>query len=103
MLGADDMNVAVCKVTLRLPENQSLKGKRRVINSLRDRIHNKFNVSIAEVDDNNSWQLATLGIACASNNSRHADEVLSSVVAFIEASREEVELVGHEQETVSGF
>ena len=97
------MNVGVCKVTLRIPENQSLKGKRRVLNSLCSRIRNKFNVSIAEVGDNDTWQLATLGITCATNSSRHADEVLSGVVAFIERSREDIELVSQEQETISGF
>ena len=97
------MNVGVCKVTLRLPENQSLKGKRRVVSSLCSRVRNKFNVSIAEVDDNSAWQLATLGISCISNNSPHADEVLQHVVSYIEKSREDVEIVGHEQETISGF
>jgi len=97
------MNVGVCKVTLRLPENESLKGKRRVISSLSKRIRNKFNVSIAEVGDNDSWQLATLGITCASNEARHTDEMLSRVVDFIESSREDFELIGQEQETLSGF
>ena len=97
------MNIGVCKITLRIPENQSLKGKRRVIGSLCSRIRNKFNVSIAEVGDNDVWQIATLGITCVSNNTRHVDEVISSVIAFIERSREEVELVGHERETLSGF
>ena len=97
------MNVGVCKVTLRLPENESLKGKRRVIKSLCSRIRNKFNVSIAEVEDNQAWQLATLGITCVSNSSRHADEIIQSVVGFIESSREDLELVAQEQETVTGF
>ena len=97
------MNVGVCKVTLSLPGNQSLKGKRRVINSLSSRIRHKFNVSIAEVEDNQAWQLATLGITCVSNSSRHADEIIQSVVAFIESSREDLELVAQEQETVTGF
>ena len=97
------MNVAVCKVTLRLPENQSLKGKRRVIGSLCSRIRNKFNVSIGEVDDNQAWQLATLGITCVSNNTHHAEEVLGNVVAYIEQSREDLEMVGCERETLSGF
>ncbi len=97
------MNVGVSKITLRLPENQSLKGKRRVIASLSSRIRNKFNVSVAEVADNDSWQIATLGIVCVSNRSRHADETIDAVVDFIESSREDVELVGHEQETISGF
>lgn len=97
------MNVGVCKLTLRIPENQSLKGKRRVVNSLCARVRNKFNVSIAEVDDNQSWQLATLGITCVSNNAAYTAEVLQSVVAFIQSSREDLELVEQEQESLSGF
>ena len=96
------MNVSVCRLTLRLPENQSLKGKRRVIKSLTSRIRNRFNASIAEVDDNEAWQLATLGIACVSNSARHSDDMLSSVLAFIESSREDVEIVSDERDTISG-
>ena len=97
------MNVGVCRVTLRLPENQSLKGKRRVISSLTSRIRNKFNVSIAEVGDNDSWQIASLGITCVSNDAAHADRMLSSVVEFIVRSRDDVEIVAQEQETIPGF
>lgn len=97
------MNVGVCKVRLRLPENQSLKGKRRVIKSLSQRIRNKFNVSVAEVDDNESWQIATLGITYAGNNARHVDEVINNVVSYIENSREDLEIIDTEQETISGF
>ena len=96
------MKVGICKVRLRLPENQSLKGKRRVISSLCSRIHNKFNVSIAEVDDIDSWQLATLGITCASNSTHHAQDVISGVVSYIERSREDVELV-EDQRDISVF
>ena len=97
------MNVGVCKVTLRLSENQSLKGKRRVISSLCSRIGNKFNVGISEVGDQELWQMATLGITCVSNSSRHADEVLDRVVDYIESSRDDLEMVGCERETLSGF
>ena len=97
------MNVSICRLTLRLPENQSLKGKRRVISSLSSRIHNKFNVSIAEVDHNEAWQLATIGIACVSNSSRHSDGVLASVLSFIESSREDLEVVSQERESLSGL
>ncbi len=97
------MNVGVCKVTLRIPDNHGLKGKRRVISSLCARIRNKFNVSVAEVDDNEAWQLATLGITCVSNSSRHADETISNVIAFIESSREDIEMLDYETETISGF
>ncbi|MCH8206016.1 MAG: DUF503 domain-containing protein [Chloroflexi bacterium] len=94
------MNVGVCKITLRLPENHSLKGKRRVINSISSRLRSKFNVSVAEVDHNEAWQLTTLGISCVSNSSRHTDEVLQSVLAYIEGSREDLEVVAFEQDTI---
>ena len=97
------MNVSVCKVTLRLPENQSLKGKRKVISSLRSRIRNKFNVSIAEVDSQDSWQTAVLGISHVSNSARLAEEVVNNVVAYIEDSRDDIEMIGCEQETITGF
>ena len=97
------MNVAVCKLTLRLPENQSLKGKRRVLGSLSSRVRNKFNVSIAEVENHDSWQMASLGITCVSNDAAHADEMISSVVAFIDRDRDDAEIVGQERETITGF
>ena len=92
------MNVGVCKISLRLPENLSLKGKRRVVKSITTRVGNRFNVSIAEVDDQDLWQLATLGICCVSNNKRFTNEVLSKVVDFIAASRFEVEILNYEIE-----
>ncbi len=97
------MNVGVCRLTLRLPENQSLKGKRRVVHSINARIRNKFNVSVAEVADNELWQLATIGFACVSNDSRHLDEVLSNIVSFIESTRGDVELVDCQTEILNGF
>ena len=97
------MHVGVCKVTLRLPENQDLKGKRRVISSISSRIRNRFNVAVSEVDDNESWQLATLGIGCVSNSSRHADEVIDRVLSYIESSRDDLELIGCDRETMAGF
>ena len=97
------MNVGVCKLRLRLPENHDLKGKRRVINSLCSRIRNRFNVSIAEVDDNHAWQIATLGFTCISNNSRHADEMINQVISYVENSRGDLELLDFEQENISGF
>jgi Uncharacterized protein conserved in bacteria len=47
------MHVSVCQIELRLPENHSLKGKRQVIKSITTRIQNRFNVSVAEVDNQN--------------------------------------------------
>lgn len=92
------MNVGVCKINLRLPENSSLKGKRQVLKSITTRIQNKFNVSVAEVDNHDRWQLATIGICCVSNDNRHTNEVLSKVVDFVVGSKFEVEILDYEIE-----
>jgi uncharacterized protein YlxP (DUF503 family) len=97
------MNVGVCKITLRLPENLSLKGKRQVVKSITSRVRNQFNVSVAEVDDHELWQLATIGVSCVSNSKRHANEVLSKVVDFMANSRFEAELLNYEIEILSVF
>jgi len=95
------MNVGVCRISLRLPENQSLKGKRQVLKSIITRIRNQFNVSVAEVDDHDLWQLATIGICCVSNDKRYTNQVLSKVVDFVANSRFEVEILNHEIEILS--
>ena len=92
------MNVGICRIKLRLPENLSLKGKRGVLKSITARVRNKFNVSIAEVDDHDLWQLATLGICCVSNSGRQTNEVLSKVVDFVTNGRFEVEILDYEIE-----
>ena len=93
------MHVGVCQIELRLPENHSLKGKRQVIKSIITRLQNKFNVSVAEVDNQDLWQLATLGVACVSNYRRHTDETLANVVKFVAQNYPDVELLSSEIET----
>ena len=97
------MHVGVCRISFRLPENGSLKDKRRVLKSITSRVANKFNVSVAEVDDNDLWQLATLGISCVSNNKRHANEVLSKVVDYITDARLEIEMLDYNIEILPIF
>lgn len=95
------MTVGTCRVELHIAGNTSLKGKRRVIKSIKDRVQGRFNVSIAEVDRLDDWQRATLGIACVSNNPRLVDETLSKVVNLIEGDAKalildyEIDLVTH--------
>jgi uncharacterized protein YlxP (DUF503 family) len=91
------MHIGICTLHLRLLESHSLKEKRRIIKSIKDRIRNKFNVSIAEIDRQDKWQLATLGVACVSNDARFANGVLSKVVNFIDEAHP-VELVDYEIE-----
>jgi len=97
------MNIGVCRIELRLPENQSLKGKRQVIKSVIARLQNKYNVSVAEIDNQNLWQIATLGVACVSNHRRHADETLANVVKFILENYPNLELVSSEVEVFPAF
>ena len=92
------MNVGVCRINLRLPENMSLKGKRRVLKPIITQLRNKFNVSVAEVDDQDLWQAATIGVCCLSNDRRYTNEVLSKVVNFITNSRFEVEILDYKIE-----
>ena len=91
------MHVGICTLYLRLLEGRSLKEKRRVIKSIKDRIRAKFNVSVAEIDELDKWQRATLGVASVSNDSRFTNSVLSSVVNFVDGINT-VELVDYEIE-----
>ncbi len=92
------MNVGVATIKLSLPENSSLKGKRSVIKSVMAQVRNKFNVAIAEVDDLDAWQIATLGVSCVSNDGQHTNEVLSKVVGFIGNGRFDLEMLDYEIE-----
>jgi len=97
------MNVGICKVKMRLPDNASLKDKRQILKSLLGRVRNRFNVAIAEVDDNDLWQIATLGFVCVSNGTSHANEMLSKVVDFIVSTRPDAEVLDYEIEIVSAL
>ncbi|HUY97708.1 MAG TPA: DUF503 domain-containing protein [Verrucomicrobiae bacterium] len=90
------------RLTLHLPENHSLKGKRQVVQSLVQRLRRTFNVAVAEVEDQDAWQVAVVGVACVSNDPRHADEMLAKVAAWVEAdaggglallARHEIEII----------
>ena len=91
------------RLELRLAENHSLKGKRQVVRSLSDRLRNQFNLAVAEVEANDVWQTAVLGLACVSNDSRHAHEMLEKAVDFAEALRLDAELVDYAIELLHVF
>jgi uncharacterized protein YlxP (DUF503 family) len=78
--------VAVGTVELHLPDVDSLKGKRHVLKGLKERVKHRFEVSIAEVEHHDSWQRATLALACVSHDSRHANEVVDKAMDFIGGS-----------------
>ena len=71
-------------VELHLPDVGSLKGKRHALKGLKERVRARYEVSVAEVDHHDLWQRATLALACVSNDSRHASEVITKAMDFIE-------------------
>ncbi len=97
------MQIGYCRLELFLPDSHSLKAKRQVARSVATRIRNQFNVTVAEADDNDLWQRLTLGICCLSNDTKHANEILSNIVAFVEKSRDDLELLNYETEIISGL
>ena len=78
------MVIGVLRMALRLPEAHSLKEKRRLLKSLVTRIQNKFNVSISEIDSQDSWQLATVAVAHVGNVRSFTNELLDRVLRFVE-------------------
>ena len=86
------MHVGIARLELHLAENGSLKAKRMVVRSVTQRVRNRFNVAVAEVDTQDVWDVATLGIVCVSDDPRHSNEMLSKVLAFIESERLDAEV-----------
>ena len=79
------MFVGVCRISLHLRGNSSLKGKRHVVRRVVDRTRAKFNCAVAEVADNDSHQSAVIGIAVVGNASSHVDSMLGNICSFIES------------------
>ena len=96
------MHIGVCRLTFHLHDVSSLKEKRQIARSLTDRLRNRFNVAVAEVEDSDLRQRLTLGISCVSNERAHADAMLSGVLNFVEDLRLDLELVDVQSEIISG-
>lgn len=79
------MVVGTMKIALLLHDNRSLKGKRKVVKSMIDKVKHKFNVSIAEIGSNDKWQMIELGISAVGNDRRHVDASLNNILAFIDS------------------
>lgn len=78
------MVIGVLELILYLPESHSLKEKRQVVKSVKDKVRNRFNVAIAEVDDLDLWQKARLGVCSLGNDRRQVNARLDQVVNFID-------------------
>lgn len=91
------MLVATLKLRLLIREARSLKDKRQVVKSIKDRLHNHFNVSVAEVEAQDHRQLAVLGIAMVSNETHHLRAALGQIVEALRG-HPVAELLDHELE-----
>jgi uncharacterized protein len=78
------MIIAATMITLVIPGNDSLKGKRRVVKSLIERVRHKFEAAVAEVGDNDLWQKARIGVALVGNDSQLLEARLQQIMKFIE-------------------
>ncbi|MGQ9531969.1 MAG: DUF503 domain-containing protein [Desulfotomaculales bacterium] len=91
------MVVGVLTLELLLPEANSLKEKRRVLKSLLDKLRARFNVAAAEVDRQDVWRRATVGLALVSNSRSHAQDTLAALVKFVEQA-DRVEILSYTTE-----
>ena len=82
------MIIGVLTLDLDIPAANSLKEKRMVVNRVRDRVRAKFNVAIAEVDENEVWNRAVLGVVTVSNEQVYCNQVLDKVVDLVETIRD---------------
>ncbi len=80
------MIIGLCTVELHFPEAQSLKSKRKILVSLKTKLQNRFNISIAEIDESHLWQKAILGIASVANETARVNQTLDHVLNDIRAN-----------------
>lgn len=81
------MVIGICTLQLSIPDNHDLKGKRRVVQSLIAKTREQFNVAIAEVDAQDKWQVATLGLVAVSTEASYVHGLLTKAVESIEQRR----------------
>lgn len=88
------------RVVLHLPGCRSLKEKRQIVKSLIAQVQRQFQLAVAEVERQDQWQIAVVGLAYVSNDAGHADQVLSRAVAFLSSRRLDADVLEYETETL---
>ena len=84
MIEDHTQHLGVLCVSIHIPDAQSLKQKRFVLKSLKDKVRRKFNISIAELDGQDKWQVSTLGFAMISSDHRHIDSCLQNILSSLD-------------------
>jgi len=91
------MPVGLLTLELHIPDAQSLKDKRQIVRSLKDRLRGRFNVAVAELDHQNTWQRSIVGVVTLSNEESHVEESLQHILAEADRLLGPV-LIGHQFE-----
>jgi hypothetical protein len=82
------VTVGIARLTLFIPESNSVKDKRMVLRRVKDRVRQKFNAAVAEVADNDVWQRAVLGLVVVGNGRRFVEAALDEVIRFVQGQAE---------------
>jgi len=79
------MVIGAMIVEFHIHDNQSLKGKRKIVKSMIGKVKSRFNVAIAEIGSNDKWQIIELGVGAVGNDRRFIDSSLANVLSFLES------------------
>ena len=91
------MIIGTLAIRVIIPGAHSLKQKRSVLKSIKDRLRNNFNISVAEVEASEVWQSATLGVAMVGSDRQYVNAVLSKVIDYLRNFRQ-IQLINYELE-----
>lgn len=94
------MHIAILQLKINIPQALNLKNKRKVVNSLMQKLKNKFNITIAEIANNDAWQLATIGIASVSNDAQYLQQVMNKLLDMIDEMQGDFYLMDHQLEII---
>jgi uncharacterized protein len=92
------MIIASCTITLQLEAVFSLKEKRRILKSILNRLPQKFNVAVAEVDHQDVWGTAVIGLVTVGNDTAHLHSQLQNAVSWLEQQRPDVPIADYKIE-----
>lgn len=93
------MEVGILQFTVRLRGCRSLKEKRHVLKSIKEKLRAKFNVAVAEIDDHDLWQKGTVGVVTCSNDATHVRSLLDKIVMLLRL-HPTAELIDHQTEVL---
>ncbi|MEP7290402.1 MAG: DUF503 domain-containing protein [Chloroflexota bacterium] len=90
--------LGLCTVEFELPGVTTLKEKRSILKSLLARLHNHFNISTAEIDYHDALQSSVIAFTLVTNDTRHANQMISTILNWIEANYPDAQIVNQEIE-----